>query len=107
MRGMYAQIRAAGKLLGLDCGDNSCMFAEKRGGMRTNGGCRCDLAEAITRDAARQRALLDGMRALRDMHAIFDKGDWTEVSARFENAFDSSAEHVAAYLAAGGKLENE
>ena len=26
-----------------DCGDNSCMFGalEKRGGMRTNGGCRC------------------------------------------------------------------
>lgn len=24
-----------------DCGDNSCMFAEKKGGMRTNGGCQC------------------------------------------------------------------
>ncbi len=24
-----------------DCGDNSCRFAKKRGGMRTNGGCRC------------------------------------------------------------------
>jgi len=24
-----------------DCGDNSCRFAVKRGGMRTNGGCRC------------------------------------------------------------------
>lgn len=24
-----------------DCGDNSCRFAAKRGGMRTNGGCRC------------------------------------------------------------------
>lgn len=27
-----------------DCGDNSCRFAIKKGGMRTNGGCRC-LAE--------------------------------------------------------------
>ena len=25
----------------LDCGDNSCAFAINRGGMRTNGGCRC------------------------------------------------------------------
>lgn len=24
-----------------DCGDNSCRFAIKKGGMRTNGGCRC------------------------------------------------------------------
>lgn len=25
----------------LDCGDNLCLFAEQKGGMRTNGGCRC------------------------------------------------------------------
>ena len=25
-----------------DCGDNSCKYATKKGGMRTNGGCRCD-----------------------------------------------------------------
>lgn len=25
----------------LDCGDNSCIFAKNKGGMRTNGGCRC------------------------------------------------------------------
>ena len=48
-RGMYAQLREVGKLLRLDCGDNSCSFAEKRGGMRTNGGCRCDLTEAVNR----------------------------------------------------------
>ena len=24
-----------------DCGDNSCWFATAKGGMRTNGGCRC------------------------------------------------------------------
>lgn len=24
-----------------DCGDNSCYFAVGKGGMRTNGGCRC------------------------------------------------------------------
>lgn len=26
---------------GLDCGDSSCRYAVNRGGMRTNGGCRC------------------------------------------------------------------
>ena len=25
----------------LDCGDNSCLFASEKGGMRTNRGCRC------------------------------------------------------------------
>lgn len=25
----------------LDCGDSSCYFATGKGGMRTNGGCRC------------------------------------------------------------------
>jgi septal ring factor EnvC (AmiA/AmiB activator) len=25
----------------LDCGDNSCIFATDKKGMRTNGGCRC------------------------------------------------------------------
>lgn len=29
------------RLKGKDCGDNSCHFATKKGGMRTNGGCRC------------------------------------------------------------------
>lgn len=24
-----------------DCGDNSCMYSDRRGGMGTNGGCRC------------------------------------------------------------------
>ncbi len=25
-----------------DCGDNSCRYSGNKGGMRTNGGCRCD-----------------------------------------------------------------
>ena len=25
----------------LDCGDNSCLFAKNKKGVRTNGGCRC------------------------------------------------------------------
>jgi hypothetical protein len=26
-----------------DCGDSSCLYAKERKGMRTNGGCRCDM----------------------------------------------------------------
>ena len=25
----------------LDCGDNSCYYTVRKGGQRTNGGCRC------------------------------------------------------------------
>lgn len=32
----------------LDCGDSSCMFALKKTGMRTNGGCVC--LEELPRD---------------------------------------------------------
>lgn len=35
------QLDSLKNLLPLDCGDNSCQFAPKKGGMRTNGGCRC------------------------------------------------------------------
>ena len=28
-------------LFSLDCGNSSCRYAFKRGGMRTNGGCSC------------------------------------------------------------------
>lgn len=40
----------------MDCGDNSCLFAEAKGGMRTNGGCRClrDLPHALQRDIHRR-----------------------------------------------------
>jgi hypothetical protein len=36
-------LRGAVELAGgyLDCGDSSCLFASAKGGMRTNGGCRC------------------------------------------------------------------
>ncbi len=30
-----------------DCGDNSCRYAVKRGGMRTNGGCTCTSERSI------------------------------------------------------------
>lgn len=36
----------------LDCGDNSCLFATNKTGMRTNGGCRC--YSNATRDEKRR-----------------------------------------------------
>lgn len=33
----------------LDCGDNSCYFAEEKTGMRTNGGCRCFLKAGFSK----------------------------------------------------------
>lgn len=47
MKSMHKQLREIGELLGLDCGDNSCLAAERKGGMRTNGGCRCDFVNAV------------------------------------------------------------
>ena len=39
LENLRAAIEAAREYL--DCGDNSCRFALRKGGMRTNGGCRC------------------------------------------------------------------
>lgn len=35
------EIADADKVILPDCCDNSCIFSSGRGGMRTNGGCRC------------------------------------------------------------------
>ena len=43
----------------LDCGDNSCRFAVAKGGMRTNGGCRC-IDNLMERIAELEKALADG-----------------------------------------------
>lgn len=46
----------------LDCGDNSCLFATRRGGMRTNGGCRC-IERLLDAAVAREREqLVEGLR---------------------------------------------
>lgn len=57
-----------GPLPMLDCGDNSCRSpVRKRGGMRTNGGCRCaivDLAVLHTRIALALVASPSGQREI-------------------------------------------
>lgn len=60
----------------LDCGDNSCMYAPKRGGMRTNGGCRCQLViryygcdHAIDMHAIRRALHRHGLRIVTENEA--------------------------------------
>lgn len=48
----------------IDCGDNSCGFARAKGGMRTNGGCRCVGQDALPGARLRLAALLRAARAL-------------------------------------------
>lgn len=55
---MHKQLREIGTLLKLDCGDNSCLAAEHKGGMRTNGGCRCDFVGAV-------KGLQDALEAMK------------------------------------------
>ena len=49
----------------LDCGDNSCEFAEVKTGMRTNGGCRC--IKDLSFD--RRMAVRGYIKALREENA--------------------------------------
>lgn len=42
----------------LDCGDNSCYFATSKGGMRTNGGCRCFSNAGFSKGIASKREML-------------------------------------------------
>ncbi len=79
----------------LDCGDNSCLFATRRGGMRTNGGCRC-----IER-------LLDAAVAREREAAVYDFAAW--LTTRKERLVLSSSDDAApaakavqAYLRARG-----
>ena len=63
--------------MGIDCGDNSCRFATNRGGMRTNGGCRCfenagfgpsavSAALQMLPEITRLRAEVEKLRRVRD-----------------------------------------
>jgi hypothetical protein len=40
-------------MIELDCGDNSCMFAKKKVGMRTNSGCQCFCNNGFSKSAVR------------------------------------------------------
>ena len=50
-----------------DCGDNSCMYGEPKGGMRTNGGCRCLENWASS-------ASLEELEAALELEGVFPSG---------------------------------
>ena len=69
-----------GLTVDIDCGDNSCRFATNRGGMRTNGGCRCfenagfgpsavGAALKMLPEITRLRAEVEKLRRVRDAAA--------------------------------------
>lgn len=78
-----------------DCGDNSCRFAAKRGGMRTNGGCRCLERSMVHWNAVEKYAagmtpamalrLIEEIRAkdgeIKVLNGMFDKlhGEWFDL----------------------------
>lgn len=55
-----------------DCGDNSCQFIPQRGGMRTNGGCRCWGRRDPSGDP---RAVPFAARAIRDRRDLLAYAD--------------------------------
>lgn len=56
-------LRDIGSVLDIDCGDNSCYFkARGDGGMRTNGGCRCDLAHIVRAQRDKYAALVGAVQ---------------------------------------------
>lgn len=64
-----AEEKALDHLAEICCGDNSCYYlpAERRGGMRTNGGCRCIERVAGTQEVRlRAHELLHAARALHE-----------------------------------------
>lgn len=72
----------------LDCGDNSCMFAINKGGMRTNGGCRCFENAGFHRSSIKSAMeILPEILALRaenaELKAERDKAtDWARSNAQ-------------------------
>ena len=71
LENLRAAIEAARKYL--DCGDNSCRFALRKGGMRTNGGCRC-----IDRDGTGRPMVAASLAAVwRAAVAVAERGEST------------------------------
>ena len=57
-----------------DCGDSSCLFAEKKTGMRTNGGCRCFDHAGFSKDVMKSaRLMLPELLYLRERVKEFEE----------------------------------
>ena len=66
--------------IGLDCGDNSCLYAPKKTGMRTNGGCRCAYNNTTLtqlywrqRDSKQVRFIKDLFPYIKEMREALEK----------------------------------
>ena len=59
---LQAQLAGLKRNAGLDCGDQSCLYAVEHTGMRTNGGCRCD-PKRMKDDLVRSRKACDALQA--------------------------------------------
>ena len=57
-----AELNTVRRDAGLDCGDNSCLYAMNKTGMRTNGGCRCS-PKRMKDDLGRSRKACDDLQA--------------------------------------------
>ncbi len=77
----------------LDCGDNSCRFMEMgKGGMRTNGGCRCISDRHNQHEIMRRLLLSDLMASFVKNRMGFLKGDAKkDASELVDQWFDRSS----------------
>lgn len=58
---LQAQLVTLKRHAGLDCGDQSCLYALEHSGMRTNGGCRCS-PKRMKDDLERSRKAVDALQ---------------------------------------------
>ena len=56
----------------LDCGDSGCYFAKNKGGMRTNGGCRCFESAGFSKGmhAAAREMLLEVLKLRSECNSL-------------------------------------
>jgi len=57
----------------LDCGDHSCMFAVKKTGMRTNGGCRCLKELSNIKQAKVNLAIMRMRKRIKELEAKIEE----------------------------------
>ena len=62
---LQAQLVTLKRHAGLDCGDQSCLYALEHSGMRTNGGCRCS-PKRMKDDLERSRKAVEALQRERD-----------------------------------------
>jgi len=106
--------------LEIDCGDNSCMFATKKGGMRTNGGCRClehhgfsrstvkslhEMLPEIIRLRAENARLIELIEACKDSLEVYaNRSNWYDLLPNGRREFHDGSDENLGYDAADEAL---